>query len=83
MFFLLCYLKRVFLKPSLARLPSSPTPGLLIDHYHGMKIFAFAQGVFFWKSGFVVRALSDDWYMVRIQGRAADEEGSSADEHEL
>eukprot|EP00752_Nemacystus_decipiens_P009918 g8850.t1 len=41
------------------------------------------QGVFFWKTGFVVREISDDWYMVRIHGRAAEEEGSSADEQEL
>lgn len=42
------------------------------------------QGVFFWKSGIVVKALSDDWYMVRIQGRAVDAETpSSPEEDEL
>lgn len=41
------------------------------------------QGVFFWKSGHVVRALSDDWYVVRIHGRAAAAEDPTPEEHNL
>lgn len=40
--------------------------------------------MFFWKSGIVVKALSDDWYLVRIQGRTADaREPSSQEEYDL
>ncbi|CAM9256179.1 unnamed protein product [Ascophyllum nodosum] len=39
------------------------------------------KGVFFWRSGHVLRAVSDDWYIVRIDGRAADE--LSAEENGL
>lgn len=42
------------------------------------------QGVFFWSRGYVVRALSDDWYVVRIHGRSAGtEEFTLPDEREL
>lgn len=40
--------------------------------------------MFFWKRGYVVRAISDDWYLVRIHGRSADEDDfSSPEELEL
>lgn len=64
--------------------PSFSHPGIVEwQDNQNMGTIACSQGLFFWKSGYVVRALSDDWYVVRIQGRAADEEASSADEHEL
>eukprot|EP00904_Undaria_pinnatifida_P002728 jgi/Undpi1/12456/HiC_scaffold_5.g02127.m1 len=35
------------------------------------------KGLFFWKAGHVEHALSDDWYVVRIHGRAAEEEDTT------
>lgn len=32
------------------------------------------QGVFFWSKGTVVRVLSDDWYVVRIEDRAIEQQ---------